>query len=132
MSGSHPLANNGLVVNDSERLMIECVSNSSESGLGSVIVPNQSILLPPARTDYWRIISPFRRPGVLRILNIDYGSLVTYTEQGIYTCSIPDSNGNEFVFNFGLYPEGFMGKINTPINPLLTQSLSQSPRLSPT
>ena len=56
-----------------------------------------------------RLGNPFRRPGVLR-LQTRAGVSMTTSDQGIYTCTIPDSNDNTFVFNVGLYPNDFSGK----------------------
>ena len=60
--------------------------------------------------DPWILASPSNRPGVLRLQTRTTSTLVTASDQGIYTCTIPDSNGNTFVFNVGLYPNGFSGK----------------------
>ena len=57
----------------------------------------------------WRLANPSRRPGVLR-LQTRIGESMTASDQGIYTCTIPDSNDNTFVFNVGLYPNDFSGK----------------------
>ena len=53
-----------------------------------------------------RLVNPSRCPGVLRLRTRG----VMASDQGIYTCTIPDSNGNTFVFNVGLYPNGFSSK----------------------
>ena len=102
-----PLANNGVTVSGSEGLRVQCISNSSLAGVGSITILNGTTL-SYGYTDIWSIHYPSYRPGFVRIAN-DYGSIITSEHQGIYSCTIPDSNGNEFVFNFGLYPNGFMG-----------------------
>ena len=56
-----------------------------------------------------RFQNPSSRPGVLRLQTRSVMSM-TASDQGIYTCTIPDSNDNTFVFNVGLYPNGFNGK----------------------
>ena len=55
-----------------------------------------------------RLVNPFRRHGILR-LQTKIG-VMTASDQGIYTCTIPDSNDNTFVFNVGLYPNDFSSK----------------------
>ena len=57
----------------------------------------------------WRLANPSSRPGVLR-LQTRVGMSMTASDQGIYTCTIPDSNDNTFIFNVGLYPNDFSGK----------------------
>ena len=110
---SRPLANNSVIVSGSDGLRVQCVSNSSLSGVGSITVLNGSSLQPYNEADIWRIGNYYNRPGFVRIEN-HWQSVITSEHQGIFTCAIFDSNGNEFVFNFGLYPNGFMGKIKTP------------------
>ena len=101
---SHPIANNSVIVSGSEGLRVQCISNSSLPGVGSITILNGSTL-SNADIDVWNIINPYNRPGF-----IQNNVTLTSADQGIYTCTIADSNGNQFVFNFGLYPNGFMGK----------------------
>ena len=105
-----PIANNGLVVSASDGgLRLECVSSSSNSRVGMVTTPDGTMLSFGDNAGALRLYNPFRRPGVLR-LQTKSGMSMAASDQGIYTCTIPDSNGNTFVFNVGLYPNGFNGK----------------------
>ena len=105
-----PIANNGLIVSASDGLRLECISNSSQPGVGNIIGRNGNTL-PFSSYLVLRLNNPFRRPGVLR-LQTRTAALITTSDQGIYTCTIPDSNNNQFVINFGLYPNGFMGELS--------------------
>ena len=58
----------------------------------------------------WILNNPFNRPGVLRFQTRLTSSIVP-TDQGIYTCIIPDSVGNLIVINVGLYPIEFNGEL---------------------
>ena len=89
-SETHPVANNGLIVSGSDGLLLDCVSNSSQSGVG-MITGLDGNTLPTGDTGAWRVIS---RPGVLHLQTISQ-SLFTVADQGIYTCTIPDSNDNQ-------------------------------------
>ena len=104
----HSIANNGLIVRASDGLVLDCISNSSQSGVG-MITGLDGNTLPIGNTDVWRIANPFSRPGVLRLQTISRSSIIA-ADQGIYTCTIPDSNGNQFIINVGLYTSGFMGE----------------------
>ena len=106
--GARPLANNSVIVSGSEGLRVQCVSNSSLPGVGNITILNGSSL-SYGDTDVWNITNPHNYPGFVGIEN-HWQSIITSEHQGVYTCTIPDSNGNEFVFNFGLYPNGFTGK----------------------
>ena len=113
---SGPIANNGLIVSESGDLRLECVSNSSIGEVGSITTPDGTILTPDSTTSTLTLTNPFRRPGVLRLRSGDGTSQgrssqpLPATAQGVYTCTIPDSNGNDISLNVGLYPPGFNGE----------------------
>ena len=86
-----PIANNGLVVISSTGIVLDCISNSSQSDVGSITAPEGSIV-PET--------SPFNRPGVLRIEG--------NPSQGIYTYTLLD---NSFIINVGVYPNGFSSEL---------------------
>lgn len=107
------MANNGLIVSGSDGLRLMCVSNSSQSGVGMITLPNgMNVNTNNLTFGVWKISNPFHRPGVLRF-QTDFRSSLNFTasDQGIYTCTIPDNNGNQFIFNVGLYPYRFTGEL---------------------
>ena len=93
----------------SDGLILDCVSNSSQSGVG-MITGLDGNTLPIGNTGVWGVVNPFSRPGVLRLQTISSSS-ISAANQGIYTCTIPDSNDHYIIINVGLYPTGFMGKL---------------------
>ena len=103
-----PIANNGLIVSASDGLRLECVSNSSHSGVGNITLPNGTTLPVNAFSGVWQSIVPYNRPGTVRFKTI-LTSSISVSDQGIYTCTISDSNENLLIFNVGLYPYGFNG-----------------------
>ena len=103
-----PIANNGLIVSPSDGLLLDCASNSSQSGVG-MITGLDGNTLPIGNTGVWSVSNPFSRPGVLRLQTKTSSSLPA-ADQGIYTCTIPDSNDNQITINVGLYPSGFMSE----------------------
>ena len=100
----YPIANNGLIVGESDGLFLDCVSNSSQSGVGLINGPDGDTL---SADSFPRAVYSFNRPGLIRIPTSSF----TADDQGMYTCTIPDSNDNQFTINFGLYPSGFMGEL---------------------
>ena len=101
----HPISNNSLIVSASNGLRLLCVSNSSKSGVGMITLSNGD------NNGIWRVNNPENRPGFLRLQNKNtMNKLVTPSDQGIYTCIIPDDNENNFTFNVGLYPNSFNSK----------------------
>ena len=105
---SHPIANNGVIVARSvtsgDRIQFACISNSSHTGVGEISGQDGRALNNSG--DVRAIVSPSSQPGFVRFRAIND---FTVGEQGIYTCTIPDSNGNNSVINVGLYPNGFDG-----------------------
>ena len=61
----------------------------------------------------WRVNSAQNQPGVVRLLRSPPSSPspLTDSDQGIYTCTIPDSTGQNIVLNVGLYPPDFSGEL---------------------
>ena len=108
-----PIANNGLIIalGSGRSLEFDCVSNSSQSGVGVITGRDGTTLMDGAALaggGAWQVINPFSRPGVLRVRA--RGAL-TAGDQGIYTCTIPDDSGNSIAINVGLYPSGFSGEL---------------------
>ena len=87
--------------------MFDCVSNSSRSGVASIIPPDGVSLSG-------RAVNPFNRPGFLQF-RTQTTSPFTTSDQGIYTCTIPDSNDNYISLNVGLYPPGFNGELTSTV-----------------
>ena len=96
-------------------LRLYCVSNSSQSGVGTITTSNEDTLNIGYNEDLWRVQNPGNRPGSLRLQNrieSNIPMLLNISTQGIYTCTIPDDDGNEVILNVGLYPNGFNSKYN--------------------
>ena len=106
-----PIANNGLILSASNGMSVNFISNTSQSGVGVITVPDGRTQSSGGDIGVWRVTSPFNRPGVLHLTTISSSSSLQPSSQGIYTGTIPDSNSNMFVFNVGLYPTGFNGKL---------------------
>ena len=102
---SGTISNNGLIVSSTNQLIMDCVSNSSTSGVGSISGLNE-IMTPNNTYEVLKLINSFNRPGFLRLRTVMSQTLDT-SDQGIYTCIIPDSNGKNISLHVGLYPPGF-------------------------
>ena len=104
-----PIANNGLILSASDGMAVDFISNSSQLGVGVITLPDGRTQSNGDNTiGIWRVYAPFSHPGTLRI---ETSSPLPTTSQGIYTVTIPDSNNNMFIFNLGLYPPEFNGKL---------------------
>ena len=105
----HPIANNGVIiaqsVTSSDIIQFECVSNSSQTGVGGITGRDGTTLIN--NRNMRTIVSAGSRPGFIRFRAINS---FTAGDQGIYTCTIPDANDNNIIINVGLYPNGFNGE----------------------
>ena len=105
------IANNGLVLSSDRGILVTFISNSSQLGVGNITLSTPSMTLSNGMTtSVWRVHAPENRPGALRI-RTHSSSPLQATSQGIFTATIPDSNNNMFIFNVGLYPNGFDGEL---------------------
>ena len=113
MFDPRPIANNGLIVSGDDGLRLYCVSNSSQSGVGTITTSNGD-MFNIGSNGIWNVAYPGNRPGFLRLQTRTQPTtmLLTASDQGIYTCTIPDDEGNDIILNVGLYPNDFNGKYN--------------------
>ena len=118
----------------SDGLRLECVSNSSQSGVGMITGLDGNALPFDTMTGVLRLTNPFSRPGLLRLQTRTAPSSLPDTHQGIYTCTIPDSDDNQVVINVGLYPSGFNGELYSAcvcVSELMMMSSSLLPQPLP-
>ena len=109
MHGSIP--NNGLVVSEMPeigfRLRIFCRSDSMLENIGQFIGPDGTNV---NNNSFFATAHP--QPGEMAIENIvGIHSVLTATQQGMYTCRIPTHNGEIREINIGIYPAGFSGRL---------------------
>ena len=102
-----PIDKNGLIISSDDGLVFDCVSNSSRSGIASITAPDGVSLSG-------RAVYPYNRPGLVRF-RTQNNSPFPATDQGIYSCNIPDSNGHSISLNVGLYPPGFNGELTSTV-----------------
>ena len=129
----HLIANNGLILSGRERMIVNFISNSSQSGVGVIALPDGRTQSSGGNIGGWIVGPIVNDPGTLRITTY---SPFTSTRQGIYTATIPDSNNNMLTFNVGLYPNGFDGELLLLIHilyiPLPALPLSLPTTVAPT
>ena len=108
--GTQP--NNGLVISSDPgngfRFRFFCRSNSSTLGVGELIGLDES---PVTDGSTFGFETP-RDGGELRVENIvGTHSVLTASEQGVYTCRIPLEGGEMRELNIGVYPSGFSSEL---------------------
>ena len=99
-----PIANNGLIIaNSDNKLRLVCVSNSSQPDVGVITGRDGNTLTGGSG---WNVNNGDNVPGFIRATKTAF----TASDQGIYTCTISDDNGNVMIFNVGLYSTTFSGE----------------------
>ena len=109
-TGAQP--NNGLVISrnpgSGQRFRFFCRSNSLTRGVGELIGLDES---PVTAGSTFEFPTPYIG-GELRVENIvGTHSLLTASEQGVYTCRIPLEGGEVREINIGVYPSGFSSEL---------------------
>ena len=108
--GAQP--NNGLVISSNadrrRRFRFFCRSNSLTLGVGELIGLDES---PITDGSTFGLPTP-SNGGELGVENIvGTHSLLTASEQGVYTCRIPLEGGEMREINIGVYPSGFSSEL---------------------
>ena len=80
------------------------------SNVGMLIGPNKTAV---NTSDVFTIAHP--QPGELTVENKHNQTVLTASDQGVYTCRIPLQSGEMRDINVGLYPSGFNSKWSTSI-----------------
>ena len=112
------LPNNGIVitkdVTSGMRFAFLCHSGSTEVEVGQFLDPNGNSL-PIGQTTgpfaVGRIGNPIQ-PASFLVQNLaGFEIALTAADEGVYTCHIPDENGNDVDVNIGIYRNGFNSEL---------------------
>ena len=116
--GSQP--NNGLVrpivsastFPEACRLRFFCRTDSTVTNLGELIGPGGTAI---TSSDVFEINTD-RIDGELQVQNFVSSNNVTSSEQGVYTCRIPQQSGEIREINIGIYPTAFNCEFLVTVN----------------
>ncbi len=97
------LSNNSISVVNRYR-SLSCCSGADATNVGEIIGLDGNPLPISTRTGALRIRQFDHLPAFVRI-RVD--TTLSAEEEGVYTCRIPDENGETVEVNFGLYRDGF-------------------------
>ena len=114
LANDNPVSNNSVLLADRNNQIgtIYCSSGSRGSNIGQWTAPNGEIV-----TQTESLLTVVRGggnfPGYVGLQLRPNRTLSVYDE-GIYTCTIPDENGDERTLLIGLYRYGYYGTIMMP------------------
>ena len=102
------LPNNYLIISDVTGIVnLDCVSASTSPNVGRWL-DTSGVDITNSNTDPFDVVvGDSSDPGHLSITS---GSSITSDSQGVYTCVLPDTFGEDTYLNVGIYPNGFNSK----------------------
>ena len=108
--GVGSLLNNSIIQADTnERIPAAlCLSGSAISGVGSLIAPDGTDITNTGGDAFDITVGGVDDPGSLNIKGSDSVGL-QQSDQGVYTCSIPDHEEKTQWFHFGIFTSQFSG-----------------------
>lgn len=88
---------------------LQCISGSTTAGVGQWIAPDGSNITEDGSDVFNITVGASDDPGFTSI-KIKDGASLTPDDEGVYTCMIPDENGDMWYLFVGLYGRGFNSK----------------------
>ncbi len=102
------VTNNSLIIasSDSSISTLECISGSPTPSIGQWIAPNGQDVTQSNDDSFAVIVGAQDNPGHIEV-SLSVGRSITSSDQGVYSCIIPDEFGVESIIHVGIYPNRF-------------------------
>lgn len=103
------LPNNSIIFPDSSgRIgLLECISGSLVADRGQWIGPDGTDLTTTAEDPFEVAIGGEDDPGTIQIMSTFITAPFLEADNGVYSCSLPDENGDTAHLSVGIYVDGF-------------------------
>ena len=98
------LAVTGETVTSGDRILFQCRSGSTMTGVGQLVDVKRNIFNIGQNTGVFIVGTFGNQPGSLKFSN---RVALTAADEGVYSCRIPDETGNDVDVNIGVYQNGF-------------------------
>ena len=107
------IPNNDLIVtnNFGQLPSLQCISGSQLASVGQWITPSGQDATYQTSDPFDVIVGDESDPGFLEI-SLHSGRFITYQDQGVYTCRIPDETGAMVLLHVGLYLPALVGEFS--------------------
>ena len=98
------IPNNDIIVtnNFGQLPRLQCISGSQSADVGQWITPSGQDATHQTNDPFDIIVGDESDPGYLDI-SLHSGQVITYEDQGVYTCQIPDDMGALVSLHIGIY-----------------------------
>ena len=90
-------------------MQLQCVSDSTSAGVGNWLAPNGEDITSKSDDPFMITLGDETDPGYLAV-DLTEGYSLTSTDEGVYTCTIPDADGIDNYLHIGIYRNGFSSK----------------------
>ena len=112
------LPNNGIVialdVTSGDRISFQCRSGSMAKGVGQLVDLDGNTFAIGENSGVFSVQQTGSgsnvQPGSVQFHNRVGAETLTATDEGVYTCRIPDETGSDVDVNIGVYQSGFNSK----------------------
>ena len=88
---------------------LQCISGSTVASVGQWISPSGAVISEGQSGSFIVVTGDGNDPGFTS-LELRTGVALSATDEGVYTCAIPDENGNMWYLFVGLYRQRFNSK----------------------
>lgn len=107
-----PLLNNTIIVTDNFGRMpqLQCISGSTAPNVGQWIAPSGQDATHSTSDPFDVVLGSTNDPGYFNI-SLHPGQFITFSDQGVYTCRIPDEAGVTRSVFVGIYLPALTSKI---------------------
>ena len=107
------IPNNDLIVtnNFGQLPSLQCISGSQSAGVGQWITPSGRDATYQTSDPFDVIVGDESDPGFLEI-SLHSGRFITYEDQGVYACRIPDNTGAPVSLHVGIYLPALVGEFS--------------------
>ena len=114
LSGGGPVTNNSIIRsgNDESFGTLLCLSGSRVSTVGSWITPHGQDVTHSTTDIFAVTLGGNNNPGYMNI-SLEVGQSLGTSQQGVYTCTIPDEREVQHTLHVGIYPSTFSSKFVT-------------------
>lgn len=98
------IPNNTVILTDNfgQIPRLQCISGAMQPNVGQWLAPSGMDITFSANDPFDITVGDQSDPGYLDV-SLHSGRILTISDQGVYTCSIPDENGTTSSLNVGIY-----------------------------
>ena len=113
---SSVISNNSVILSDSTGRIprLQCITGAAIPNSGHWISPSGLNLNNVTDDPFSVIIGDWMDPGYIE-MKLEHNKVIGITDTGIYTCLVPNEDGDNATFYVGLYHNSYPSKLGIPL-----------------